>query len=253
MECLRRWRRWRLGRGLRLLSDGGGLVGVEGTQPDRVLLLHGIAASSRSLRKLEQAITEAGYETLNLSYPSRKMSLEQLVHWLHAKRDWIAGRDHGWTHIVTYSMGGLLARAYIARYRPLSFGRMVMIAPPNGGSEIADLLARNPVYRWAFGPAGLQLTTEATELLSRTLGPVDYPLGIVAGDRAIDPLSWSLIPRPNDGRVSVARTKLREMTDHVTVHATHFAMMRNLEVIRQTLHFLCHGRFARAQGAASFT
>lgn len=172
------------------------------------------------------------------------MPLADLVEQVHAECDWIA-RHGGRTHVVTYSMGGLLARGYIARHRPPSLGRVVMLAPPNGGSEVADLLAGNVLYRHIFGPAGAELTTSPPQAVVQLLGQVDYPLGIIAGNRFIDPLGWLLIPGPNDGRVSVERTKVQGMTDHVTIPATHFAMMRNRSAIRHAIHFLKHGCFSR--------
>lgn len=217
--------------------------------PDRVLLLHGIAAGARSMRRLEHAIATAGYEALNLSYPSCSMPLAELVERVHAHGDWIANLSGGRTHLVTYSMGGLLARAYLARHRPANLGRVVMLAPPNAGSEVADLLAGWRAYRHVFGPAGAELMTRRGPELLRLLGEVDYPLGIVAGDRAVDPLGWMIVPGANDGRVSVDRTRVRGMADHVTIHATHFAMMRNRVAIEQTLAFLHDGRFVRSMPA----
>lgn len=119
-----------------------------------------------------------------------------------------------------------------------------MLAPPNGASEIADLLAGIRLYRRIFGPVGAELTTRPPPSLVGLLGEVDYPLGVIAGDRFIDPLGWALIPGPNDGRVSVARTRVPGMTGHVTIHATHFAMMRSREASRQALAFLATGEFA---------
>jgi len=211
---------------------------------DRVLLLHGIAAGARSMRRLERAVTSAGYETLNVAYPSCKMPLTDLVVQIHAGREWIEHAG-GRTHIVTYSMGGLLARAYIARYRPPGLGRVLMLAPPNGGSEVADLLVGNIAYRRIFGPAGAELTTGPSREVIRLLGEVNYPLGIIAGSQFVNPLGWLLIPGPNDGRVSVERTKVHGTADHITIQATHFGMMRNQTAIRHAIYFLQHGRFSR--------
>ena len=210
---------------------------------DRVLLLHGIARTAASLGKLARSLGAAGFETLNLDYPSRKQPLAELVELVHEKAGPFLAEDGGLAHVVTHSMGGLLARAYIARHRPPNLGRVVMLGPPNAGSELADRMGRHKLYQGFFGPAGQQLGTSRDGRLSHLLGDVDYPVGVIAGDRAVDPMGWLLLPRPNDGRVPVARTRVAGMAGHVTVHATHALMMRNAGVIRHTVGFLQTGRF----------
>ena len=205
----------------------------------RVLLLHGLVRSSGSLAKLERAIAAKGFETLNFTYPSRRFPLEQLADIVFQSAAGFIERNDGPLHIVTHSMGGLVARALIAQHRPACLGRVVMLGPPNQGSEIADLLDGTRLYRWAFGPAGAQLTTRRNAHPS----PVDFALGVIAADRPFDPLSWLIIPGPNDGKVAVARTRIDGMADHVTLHATHTLMVRNKAVIRETIHFLRHGCF----------
>lgn len=203
---------------------------------ERVLLLHGIGRSPASLAKLERGLAAAGFETLNLGYPSRTASLEQLADHVWREANVFLDRNGGPLHIVTHSMGGLVARALIAKYRPMALGRMVMLAPPNQGSEIADLLHQTWLYRRVYGPAGAQLIT----------GPmprVDFPLGVIAGDRSLDPFCWLIIPGPNDGKVSVARTAIGGMADHAVLHATHTFMARNPRVLALTIRFLRHGRF----------
>ena len=203
------------------------------------------------MARIERALRAAGYGTLNLDYDARHKPLETLAgevareagRFLYAAPDPGAGP----LHVVAHSMGGLLARALITRRRPAGLGRVVMLGTPNGGSEVADLLCRNALYRRVFGPAGAQLVTCPDTALRAVLGTVDYPLGVIAGDRSLDPISsWLLLPGPDDGRVSVERTKVAGMADHIVLHATHPLMMRNAEVIRQTLHFLRHGRFEHA-------
>ena len=120
-----------------------------------------------------------------------------------------------------------------------------MLGPPSGGSELADRLGGLAPYRWTFGPAGAQLATRRDPALLALLGPASCPVGVIAGTRAFDPLGWLLLPRPNDGRVAVARTRLPGMTDHLVLPVTHTLMMRSLVVIAQTLHFLGQGRFER--------
>jgi pimeloyl-ACP methyl ester carboxylesterase len=195
------------------------------------------------MARMDRALRAAGYETLNLDYPSRRMGLEELAVAIHPAVSAFAETAPGPVHFVTHSMGGLLARLYLARFRPRRLGRVVMLAPPNQGSEIADLLERTWLYRTVYGPAGAQLGTRRADALAEALGPVDYPVGIIAGDRSIDPLCWVLIPGPNDGKVGVARTRLEGSADHVTLHTTHPTILLNREAIAETLTFLETGRF----------
>jgi pimeloyl-ACP methyl ester carboxylesterase len=214
-------------------------------KPDGIVLLHGIARRSGSLAALERALAADGYRTLNLDYPARKACIADIVAALHEAISHFAGACDGRLHFVTHSMGGLVARAYIARHRPKRLGHVVTLAPPNEGSEIADLLGTNALYRGFFGPAGAELVTARPEALCKLLGEVDYPLGVIAGDRSLDPLGWLLLPGANDGRVSVERTRVAGMADHIIIHGTHTLIMNNREAIAQTRHFLKHGRFER--------
>ncbi len=212
---------------------------------DGVVLLHGILRRAASMQLLEQALTAEGYRVLNLDYPSREQDLAQIVESLHAPISAFAAELAGELHFVTHSMGGLVARAYLNRHRPQRLGRVVMLAPPNEGSEIADLLQRNWLYRSAFGPAGGQLATRRSDELCSLLGAVDYPLGVIAGDRSLYVFASLVLPGPNDGRVSVERTRVAGMSDHIVLHTSHPLIMRDPEAMAQTIHFLRHGRFRR--------
>jgi pimeloyl-ACP methyl ester carboxylesterase len=208
-----------------------------------VVLLHGIARTARSLRKLERSLQQAGFATLNLDYASRKKPLEILAEDIHPRVSAFAEACAGPVHFVTHSMGGLLARIYIARHRPARLGRVVMLGTPNCGSEVADLLKSFPLYRAFYGPAGQQLTTSGDSALA-SLPPVDYPVGVVAGSRTLDPIAtYFILPRPNDGRVSVASSKLDRMADHVTVKAPHNGLVRDAAATAQIISFLRAGRF----------
>ncbi len=212
-----------------------------------VVLLHGIAGRSLMLRRLERALQRAGFVTLNLDYESRKKPLEELAEDIHPAIAGFAANLRGPVHFVTHSMGGLLARVYIARHRPARLGRVVMLGTPNGGSEIADRLKDIALYRRYFGPAGLQLlTTQHVTLAS--LPPLDYEVGVIAGNRFLDPISaLFLLPWPNDGRVSVESCKLADMADHTTVKASHMGLLLHPAALRQTIAFLRDGRFERGR------
>jgi pimeloyl-ACP methyl ester carboxylesterase len=216
---------------------------IGGGPCDGVVLLHGIARTSRSLNRFERALQGSRFTTLNLDYPSRKKPLDALAADIAPDIARFAARTDGSIHFVGHSMGGLLIRVYLAKHRPARLGRVVMLGTPNGGSEVADALKRFAIYRAFYGPAGLQLSTQQDPAL-RALPPVNYDLGIVAGTRTIDPVSSFLIlPRPNDGKVSVQRTRLDGMTDHTIVKASHPGLLRHPAAIEQTIAFLREGRF----------
>ena len=210
-----------------------------------VVLLHGISRTSRSFRRMQTAAEAAGFATLNTGYASRHNPLEALADDIHPAIARFADSTEGSIHFVGHSMGGLLARVYLARYRPARLGRVVMLGTPNSGSEIADRLKHLVAYRAFFGPAGQQLGTVRDAALDAMLPPVDYPVGIIAGNRSIYPVASAMLPRPNDGRVSVENTKLDGMADHIVIGAPHPGLPRNRLAIEQTIAFLRDGRFGK--------
>jgi pimeloyl-ACP methyl ester carboxylesterase len=210
---------------------------------DGVVLLHGISRTARSFRKMQTALEVAGFATLNLDYASRRKALEALAEDIHPAIELFAGGLTGSVHFVCHSMGGLLARVYLARYRPKHLGRVVMLGTPNSGSEIADRLKNFGAYRAFFGPAGQQLGTQRSAVDDAMLPPVNYAVGIIAGNRSIYPITSAFLPKPHDGRVSVANTKLDGMADHVVVRTSHPWLVRNGEAIAQTIVFLRDGKF----------
>ena len=119
-----------------------------------------------------------------------------------------------------------------------------MLAPPNHGSEIVDKLKLLPGFKLWNGPAGTQLGTDESSLPKR-LGHADFDLGIIAGTRSMSPLLSSLLPKPDDGKVSLASTKLEGMQDHLSLPVTHTFMMQNAEVIQQVKYYLAEGRFKK--------
>jgi pimeloyl-ACP methyl ester carboxylesterase len=213
---------------------------------DGVVLLHGISRTARSFRKMQTALEGGGFAALNLDYASRRKALEALAEDIHPAIQRFTDGIDGSIHFVGHSMGGLLARVYIVRYRPKRLGRVVMLGTPNSGSEIADRLKDSKPFRAFFGPAGQQLGTRRSAVDNAMLPPVDYPVGIIAGDRSIDPLASAFLLKPHDGRVSVANTRLDGMADHVVVRTAHPWLVRNNIAVEQTIAFLRDGRFRRS-------
>ena len=213
---------------------------------DGVVLLHGIARTSASMRPLQRALTGAGFSVLNLDYRSRHLPLAALAESIRPAVERFAAATVGETHLVAHSMGGLLARIYLARHRPARLGSVVMLGTPNAGSEVADRLGHFALYRVVFGPAGQDLVTAQGPELRTSLGEVDYPLGVIAGDRPLNPFASSLfLPGPNDGKVTVASTRLRGMADHIVIGTSHTRLIGHPEAVAQAIAFLRHGAFRR--------
>jgi pimeloyl-ACP methyl ester carboxylesterase len=212
---------------------------------DGVILLHGISRTALSFRKMQTALEAAGFATLNIDYPSRHYALEALAEHIHPAVALFAAGSEGQLHFACHSMGGLLARVYISKYRPAHLGRVVMLGTPNGGSEIADRLKNVSLYRAWFGPTGQQLVTRRDAATAALFPPVDYPVGIIAGNRSLDPMSSLFLPKPHDGRVSVENTKLDGMADHSVIGTSHPWLPGNKLAIAQTIAFLSDGRFTR--------
>jgi pimeloyl-ACP methyl ester carboxylesterase len=220
-----------------------GLVPTAHAQPaECVVLLHGLARTSGSMEPLARALVGSGFAVVNQGYPSRSAPVGQLAdHAVPAALKQCP--EGGLVHFVTHSMGGILVRDYLSRYPLGRLGRVVMLGPPNRGSQIVDKLRGVPGYRLLNGPAGQQLGTDSASVPMQ-LPPVVYPVGVIAGTRTFSPLGSLLLPGTDDGRVTVARTRVDGMADHVVLPVTHTFMMRDEEVLRQTLAFLRTGAFA---------
>jgi pimeloyl-ACP methyl ester carboxylesterase len=222
---------------------------ADGTAPkpdsECVILLHGLGRTAGSMADLAKALETAGFDTINLDYPSRDLPIETLA------MDTIPQgirhcRSQGAQalHFVTHSMGGILLRHYLTRRSIENLGRVVMLSPPNQGSEIADVLKDNALYQWYNGPAGQQLGTDPDGFVAG-LGPVTYPVGVITGNTHAMFDAWFAkeIPGQDDGKVSVERAKVEGMADFLVLPYSHPFIMKKKAVADQVIYFLRHGLF----------
>ena len=218
-------------------------------EKDLVILLHGLIRTRWSMRKLASSLSLAGYEVFNCAYPSRTRTIEELSEWVFAKIAPRIRRGNGAKkiHFVTHSMGGILVRQMAENHPSLPLGRVVMLAPPNQGSELVDALKNNPIFKLLNGPAGAQLGTDEQSVPINLLRTPRFECGIIAGNRSFNPLFSKIIGSENDGKVAVKRTKLPGVKNFLLLPVNHTFIIRNPAVIRQTIHFLQHGRFAETR------
>jgi hypothetical protein len=190
-----------------------------------------MAWAARGLRK-------RGYRTIRIGYPSLKKPIEELAEHVAAR---LPDPGEGRLHFLAHSLGGIVLRCMVAGNRPQNMGRVVMLGPPNQGSAVAVWCRKLAPFRWITGPAGQQLGNDSDAVPVR-LGPVDFHLGVIAGNRGLTPLSIFL-PGANDGVVTVEETRIEGMDDFRTVRRGHTFIMNSSEVLEQVANFYRHGQF----------
>ena len=216
----------------------------------KVVLLHGLGRASLSMAYLARRLQRAGYSPCNISYPSHKYSVKKLAtdFILPAIEEYFGCGDAP-IHFVTHSLGGIIVRQIADSKAQINIGRVVMLAPPNHGSEIVDTFSNWAWFRTLNSPAGEQLGTSAKSL-PKSLGPALFQVGIIAGNRSINPLLSTLIEGENDGRFSTENAKLEGMSDFLVLPVSHPLIMLNRRVAEQTVHFLEHGAFQKSPVAS---
>ncbi|MGK7313440.1 MAG: esterase/lipase family protein [Candidatus Longimicrobiales bacterium M2_2A_002] len=208
-----------------------------------VVLLHGLGRSERSMQRLARALEAAGYRAVNLGYPSREHSLRTLTDTLAAELDRCCA-DVDALDFVTHSMGGILVRLWAREHGSERVGRVVMLSPPNQGSDVAGRLP-DGLLEVFMGPASVQLGTDSMSVPVR-LPPPDFELGIIAGDASLNPLFSSWLPGEDDGLVAVESAWVEGVDDFLVVPYTHTFIMYRERVMEEVVRFLETGRFSEA-------
>ena len=217
---------------------------VRSNDGESVVVLHGLARTEDSMSLMTRALEEGGYHVCNVPYPSREHSIEILTkdYVLPAVKACLSSETQT-VRFVTHSLGGIIVRQ-LARSAPdLKIGRVVMLSPPNHGSEVVDKLGDLALFQLINGPAGLELGT-GDKSVPLSLGPASFEVGILTGRRTVNPILSLLIPGQDDGKVSITSAQLEGMADFRVIPASHTFIMNNRLAIEQTLAFLANGKFA---------
>lgn len=217
-------------------------VNLDGNQ-ETVVLLHGMWRDSSAMDELESFFSENGYEVLSLSYPSNDHDVQTLVEqYLHPQIDRLQQKHLGRIHFVTHSMGGILVRYYLKHYDVPDLGRVVMIAPPNHGSELTEVFEDAEWFAKWSGPAAKQLNTKENSWVNE-LGGVGFELGVVAGNYNANWITSWILPGQDDGVVTTENTKVEGMKDFLLVPEKHYKLRRTKVVMQQAAFFLKNGMF----------
>lgn len=219
------------------------VVGDRSADADTVVLLHGLGRGSGSMRSLAKALGADGYRVCLVDYASTRFGPPELVRQVGGAISECAP-DSGDLHIVTHSLGGILLRAWARENAALLTGRAVMLAPPNSGSALSDVVEHSGLLRAILGPTGADLGTQPFSFPNR-LGPATFDVGIIAGTRSLHPLGYFLLSGPNDGTVTTRSARLGGMRDFMTVHRAHSFIMGAPEVVYEVTAYLRDGCFTR--------
>ncbi len=208
-----------------------------------VILLHALGRSSYSMSSMAAYLTKANYFVVNHGYPTTRKSIEAL-----ADEDlaWMVAQCQKYKpskiNFVTHSIGGVVLRAYLKNTNLPNIGRIVMLAPPNQGSQLADLLEHNLLFRIITGPAGQQLTTSKLNV-PNAFTPHANQIGVIAGNFCLNPLMKIVFHGENDGKVAVENTRITGMKDFIVLPVSHTFMTKNKLVIHEVGYFLQNGHF----------
>lgn len=209
-----------------------------------VVLLHGLSRTDFSMQKMAKVLAENGYFVSNVHYDSRDNNIQALAN---------IAVNQGITdclrlgaariHFATHSLGGILVRYFFKDHTLEELGRVVMLAPPNHGSQIIDVFGQVPGFELFSGEPALQLGTSGPDSIPASLPPVGFELGVIAGNRSMSPIFSLALPDRDDGKVTVESTKIEGMQDFIEMPYTHTFIMQRDAVIQQVIHFLQQGSF----------
>lgn len=217
----------------------------------RAIVIHGLGRTSMAMRSLARLLSQQGYVVTNLDYPSTRLPIAELVE-RYVAPAFADASDVARIDVVTHSLGGILFRYYWAHQATPEIreliDKVVMLAPPNQGSEIPDQLRRWRLAKWILGPVMPELGTDSesipSQLARQESEGFSCDIGVVAGTRSYEPWFSPWMPGENDGKVTVASTRLKGMKDFCTIKAGHTFIMDDKQVHRQILHFLGSGTFS---------
>ncbi len=222
------------------------LLQVHGTMERAVVIVHGLKWLHVFFRTLEKRLETEGYHHVFLRYSPRVDGVQGATEKLVQEVNELEGHE---VNFITHSMGGLILRAFGAmNHKNITFGRAVMIAPPNRGAlMMKKLRSFAPSNAWcsiAFGKAARDLMP-GDEGLADRLPPPPCEYGIIAGGTSSNSGYTPFLPGDNDGTVTVETTQLDGANDYMLLPHLHTPLLWSNDVIDAVLRFLDNGTFEK--------
>lgn len=197
------------------------------TARELVVVLHGMGRTSRSMRPVENALKDAGFDVINVGYSSYCCSIPELGAAVRRELDAQRRPEHVRVHFVGHSLGNIIARWIIAQPEPpAGLGRLVMLAPPNQGAKMANRFT--PVVGWLLEPID-ELRTDSSTTVRSLKTPAGVEVGVIAGR--------------DDSTLNLDETHVDGETAHIVVRGNHTFIMREEQVQKLMVEFLRTGRF----------
>jgi triacylglycerol lipase len=231
---------------LTLLGTSGAAAGSNSRLAlpgDYVVVIHGLAWVRDTLKPTAKHLQDEGYQVVRFKYDSRQTLDEpalaqEITHLLQTECPDPTRR----IHFVAHSMGTVVTRSYLQQHSLPNLGQVVLMAPPNQGTELADAIGKSKLLQEIFGRGAIALGTDASSLPNR-LAPPTYSPGVIMGDRSMFwPTSW-MLPGRDDGVIAVERGKLPGMGGFIVLPANHIRLPGDVSVLRAMDAYLRTGTF----------
>lgn len=249
----------------RLLNDADQVV-VQGTREDcevtyerlqaagtiptvrgpTVIVLHGLGQSRHSMQPLVSHLrTTLDATVLSVGYASPQAGLEAHAETLN---NVIAAMPDATTlSFVGHSLGNLVVRRWMSTAPAATLNRvqrMVMLGPPNQGSQLARLASRVWFLAMLSDGPTRELGADWDRIASQLAIPT-CDFAIVAGGTGTEQGMSMLLAGDDDAIVTVEETRLEGASDFLLLPVHHADMMRSKAVQRAAVCFLRDGHFPR--------
>ena len=207
--------------GINFTLRGGGDSGS-------VLLIHGLFMTSHIMLPIAHHLRRHGFDCFGYDYPTRIRSVDGHGRELAAFLEGFAAATF---HVVTHSMRALLLRSAVAHSPLLAkrIRRVVMIAPPNKGSDVASFWYDRVWTRKLIVPLE-DMRSEADSRIHALPAP-DLDIGVLAAE--------------HDGAVRYPYTFLATEKDRMVLPSSHTLILLRRDAAQAVERFLSTGSFRR--------